>query len=604
MLFRKLGKFLRGNASAFNILLATTLGSILAWLPAFSAAPGFYLFLFVVALVFNANLFLLGLSFLLFLLLSLVLTPFTFQIGFMLMEGPLQGIFKLLINAPVTAWFGFEYYLTTGGFFLGLVLGILLGLIVNRLLRGYRRMMANLDEGSPRFKAVTSNFWFRSVAFVLFGGIKGKKSYRDMVESGSRGPRLRKAGILAAVGFAIILAVGSLFLNETILTEVVRSQAERLNGATVDLESFQLSATEGRVTMRGLAVANASDLQRNLFSADTLEADLGMAQLLSKRFVVSRLLIDGARSGEERRLPGSRVGPRPTADPEPDKETDETTIEDLLAAYPEWKQRLTRVKGWLDSANEAKRERRERTPSLRERLREEARQLGYGTLRADHLITGRPTFTLENLEIRQLRVDQLPDEVFHVQSAFLATQPHLLEEGPSVKVDSESGKIGFSFAGDGLSASAGANRFSFNFLDLSAESLREQMGRRADRLPLREGKIDISTTDAKLEGSDLDLVLKLDFRDAVLALDERNAVRVGQFSLPARVHGPINAPALSLDASALQSILSRALQDRARGLVEDTIRDQIGDRIKEEDIQQILPGGLDSLFRRSRSGDN
>ena len=80
-LLRKLGKLLRGNATAFQIISACMLGFIMAFAVSPEKAPGFYLLMFFLVLILNCNLILFGLS------LGLMLT----SLLYCLMEIHLSG---------------------------------------------------------------------------------------------------------------------------------------------------------------------------------------------------------------------------------------------------------------------------------------------------------------------------------------------------------------------------------------------------------------------------------------------------------------------------------------------------------------------------------
>ena len=71
--------------------------------------------LLTLVLVLNANLGVFGLVTLLAKALSLVLLPVSYRIGVFLLDGPLQGLFRALVNGRVFAWFGLDYYATVGG---------------------------------------------------------------------------------------------------------------------------------------------------------------------------------------------------------------------------------------------------------------------------------------------------------------------------------------------------------------------------------------------------------------------------------------------------------------------------------------------------------
>ena len=80
-------------------------------------------------LVLNANVFLAGLVAAAMKLVSIATAPIAFHLGVLLVDGPLQPVFRTLVNAPVTAWLGFDSYLAVGGLALGLFVGIGLGLV-------------------------------------------------------------------------------------------------------------------------------------------------------------------------------------------------------------------------------------------------------------------------------------------------------------------------------------------------------------------------------------------------------------------------------------------------------------------------------------------
>ena len=59
--------------------------------------------------VLNVNLFAAAKS------LALLLTPVSFAVGRFLLDGPTEGLFSAIVNAPALAYFDFDYYLVAGG---------------------------------------------------------------------------------------------------------------------------------------------------------------------------------------------------------------------------------------------------------------------------------------------------------------------------------------------------------------------------------------------------------------------------------------------------------------------------------------------------------
>lgn len=76
----------------------------------------------------------------------------------MLLDNVATGLFAKIINAPVLAFFGFEYYLTSGGLAVGIVIGILMGLIIYYLLKIYRYSMDKVDSNLSWFAKFKNSF--------------------------------------------------------------------------------------------------------------------------------------------------------------------------------------------------------------------------------------------------------------------------------------------------------------------------------------------------------------------------------------------------------------------------------------------------------------
>ncbi|MEM7673755.1 MAG: hypothetical protein AAF212_10475, partial [Verrucomicrobiota bacterium] len=198
-LFRKIGKLLRGNLTAFQILSATVLGGVMGFSAPPDVAPGLYIILFLLVLIFNCNLLLFALSASIGYILSLILTPLSLSIGKFLLAGPVSGLFAGIINAPVAAWFGWEYYVFAGALPLALLYGTVLGMAIDRILHGYRVKMANLEENSERFNKLIKNPLFKLTTFLFIGGFSGKKGFQETLEAGRKGLPIRLSGAVAVI---------------------------------------------------------------------------------------------------------------------------------------------------------------------------------------------------------------------------------------------------------------------------------------------------------------------------------------------------------------------------------------------------------------------
>ncbi len=285
LLTRKIGSFLRGNATRAQVFLAALLAGLLGFVPGFflpsdlgggfAQAPGLILSLLFLVLVLNANLGVFGLVTLLAKLTSLATMSLAFAIGRALMDGPLQPLFRALVNAPITAWFGLEYYATTGGIVLGLFFGTAIGLLFVRGLMTFRRYMAKVEENSAGYQKNAGKAWVRFFTWVLFGKGKGKKlTWQDLADSERRGRAVRIAGVVLVVGIGAGLWVFQSMYSTPLLTDTMRTQLTAANGATVDVGTVELDVATGALRIKDLAIADSTNLDTNVFTAGLLEASI------------------------------------------------------------------------------------------------------------------------------------------------------------------------------------------------------------------------------------------------------------------------------------------------------------------------------------------
>ncbi len=619
LITRKIGKLIRGKTTPFQIVLATTLGAMIGFVPGFGQAPGLLIALVLLLVVLNANLFLAMISAGVFKLVALAILPVSFHVGRVLLDGPTRPLFEWAINAPVLAFFGFEFYANTGGQLIAIVLGVASGLLLVKLLSDYRKRMSKLEQGSDRYKKLASNPFARFTTWLLLGKSKGKKSYEDLLKK-KVGLPIRPVGVALVL---VLLVVGFLargLLAEPILTRTAKHAMERANGATVDIESVSLNIRDGRVTVARLAMADAADLDKDLFRADTLEALVDTADLLRGRFAVDRVTVREAFSGRDRETPGVLIGrePRPDPDPGPGK-----TIEDYVKDAELWYDRLRQIERWLEKIGEKTDDEPtdpvgdEDRETLRERLERRAAELGYARVRADHLMQDAPKFIVREIEIDGLIIEAMPDEPVRLVARSLSTHPHLVDEAPTIDFRSINETLVFNAALREASRAGGANTLTFVRRGLSADQVsgmllpQDWTGGR----PLLEG----GTLDVSLDGGfglaggvRLDMPLNVDFHNTKLQLPQVGATDLNEMSLPLLVRGRISAPRISVEDDALVRALRQAGEQRAAELIgeqadritdeaERRIRDAVGEEAGER-LRGLLPGQRRERDRNDSGG--
>lgn len=562
LITRKLGKILRGKATATQVLLAATFGGMLGFVPGFflpgdlgggfAQAPGLILALVFLVLVLNANLAVFGVVTLVAKLLSLPLLGASFAVGRILLDGPLQGVFAALVNAPVFAWFGLEHYATTGGLALGLAFGVASGVLLWRGLRAFRGRMAAVEEGSERYQRWMAKRSTRVVAWLLFGGDgRGKLTYRELFERGGQGPPVRIVGIVVVVLLAVGLWIGHRTLAGPLARDALQGTLEALNGATADVAGVELDLAGGRVTVGGLAMADRARLDRDAFRAATLRFDLGTGDLLRKRFVIDEVVADGASHGLPRATPGRPVGTPPPPPPPPPGEG--KSLDEYLAEAEKWRARLEQASEWLrkltrvGEAQETEEERRARV----EREKRDA----ITRVRATHLLARAPLLLVRSFRCEGMTVDGQPDEVFDLRASNLSTDPALCPDPLAIEIASRSGRFKFRVGVEG-----GALTFDLQARDLEADALGAQLAV-GGSAPIRGGALDAVWSGRLVPGDGgftVDLPLQVTLRGTTLSLWGLQPTAVDRLVLPIGVRGPLTNPKITLDDRALADALVAA----------------------------------------------
>lgn len=597
MITRTFGKLFRGTATPFQMISACVLAAALGFMPGLIQAPGLIVVLVLLLIILNANLALAALVGVLAKLLSLLLMPASFAVGRALLDGPLRKFFATLINAPVFALFGFDYYATTGGLVVGLLVGLLIGVLVVKAVSAYRRKMAELEEGSERFKQYSSKWWVKLLTFIFIGGNKGKKTYQELLAIKVGNP-IRPLGVVFAVLTCVLLVVLRMFAAEPIVTAALQRGLERANGATVDIGGAELDLKGNRLTINSLAVADANNLDTDLFRAAKLEADVSGVNLLRKRLQLDRVQITDGSHGEARKSRGHIVGKPPEPSPETKPAGDVKTIDDYIKDAKLWKERLAQVRRWLEKISGPKDEKTtpgEDEETLPERLAREIREMGYARVRASHLVEGSPTFTITELIAQKVRVAGLPDETLDITGRNLSTHPGLLGKPPQIDIKSSRDTLGFAtYIGDVVPGQA-TNTLHFHYRGLPVDKVAGSL-KIGDTTPLQGGTIDLAASGdwRKAGGVTVNLPLEVVLHNTTISLGGK-PTKVETLALPIGLQGPLDNPRIKIDQKALTTALAKAGVAQAtaelKGKAQQKLDEQLGDKVPTE-AKGLLKGIL------------
>jgi uncharacterized protein (TIGR03546 family) len=612
MLTRSIGKILRGKATTVQLALACILGGAIGFLPGYADgavflhAPGLLITLFIAAVILNANLPLVAMVAGLSKLVSLAIMPVSFALGRFLLDGPTQPLLQAAINAPVLALFGFEYYATTGGLLLGLLFGVLLAVPVVITVGTFRARMARLEQGSEAFRRYTSKFWVKALAYIFFGGGKGKRTYGEL-SSKRFGNPIRPLGVVFALLLVGLAFIVNAMARDEIVMATLRRGLESANGATVDIERARLDLRGGSLVITGLAMADPQALDTDLFRAATLEADVSGRDLLRKRIAIDRVVAQDAYTGEPRAIPGRLIRRAPPTPREP-RQPGDRTLEDYLADAERWKDRLCQAQRWLDELEKHRGTGKDpagRTPAedketLRQRLAREVREKGYARVAATHLIEGAPAVLIRELIVDGLRSRPLPGhdgpEVLDVRAENLSTHPWLVSEPPRISVRSRSEALTFETLLTGLSAAGGDSTIALALAGLPADLVGRQLKVR-DPQPLQGGTLGLTANGTLDNGGRIHLPLDVTIRDTTIAVPRLGSAPVAILSLPVGVTGRLGDPRILWDQEAFADSLAKAGANELAGRVRAEASKAL-DKARAE-ATSLVEGRVDQLKEKA-----
>ena len=599
LIIRKIGKTLRGQAKPYQIVSAAILGTLIGFAPPFGNAPLYLLGVVTLLAILNANFFIATFTAGIAKLFALALMPLSFELGLVLVDGPLQGLFRTLINAPITALMGFDYYVTAGGTVIAFILGALIGFGYVKLISSFRKKMARVEADSEKYNDFVSKRGVRILMWVLFGG-KAKQSYAELTEQKKIGNPIRPLGVVFAVLLVALLFVVQQFFSGPLLTTLLKGQLEEFHGATVDVEGVELDLANGELTVDQLAMADPDNLDADLIRANQVKAKISTADLLRKRIVIDTIVIDDAVQGAKRDRPGVLIGKRP----KPSVPEDAKTFEDWFAEAKVWKERLDTFRHWLEklrgSSEEGAADEEEKG-----RLRRWADLYGHADVRAAHLVEGTPTVLVKDTKINKLRATWPNEETLDIHATNLSTHPALAPDKPRIAVKSSNNTFDMHIA---IAPRAKPELQSELKLTLRNQSIDETM---ADLDVGSDTAFSGGTWLAGVDGNwsdldGLDLPLTLILEDTNLALPGIEPTPIERMPIAFGITGPLDSPGLELDhkqlIQSLKENAGNAILNQYVGKASNELKGLISEELGGE-LGEGITGALGGLLGGDKKDD-
>ena len=591
---RKLGKLIRGGAGTWQIVSGCLLGVLIGMIPGFNMTVVIAILLL---LLLNANFGLAILGFLVGKALCLLLAPLTFQIGYVLIHGiGLEGAFRAMSEMPVVALMDLHYYCLIGGLPVALVVGCAMGWGIGRTIHMLRAGLKMGAERSERFKRLTGALPVRILLRVVFG--KQKKPLAEMLET--RHPLLRKSGvILCAVVVGLLLVFEFLFLDQ-VARAGIKSGLEAAVGAQVDVEGVDMSLFGGRMKIAGLQVTDPDRPTHNMVQIDQLTADVGISDLLARRFVIDLLVIGRTRTDVQRSSPGT-VFKRPEP---PKPKMPEITLGDYFEHAEKVVEYLRKLKDYLDERTES--QERKEEPVSKEDVKELAREQGYLSLSAAGVLAKRPRVTIRQIRIEDLRIGER--DGYLLEGKEISDRPELNEKPMLLAVSDKAGMEGLlklDFTRPGASHAVQ--------LVVPDVPIGEAI-RLSDRVPVNVKKAKVTIkAQGEFNSRTINLPVALEVSDmeagarpgrGALGLDPATTAKIFEkistLTIVAALEGPIATPRVRIDDKKLLESLKETLIAVGSKELAGAVNGRLGALVDKAPIKipsGLGPGGSGDLFK-------
>ena len=147
-------------------------------------------------------------------------------------------------------------------------------------------------------------YWTTTPLFIVYFNRNGRRRR----EPASRPPKtgwVRRRMILPVTVLVVVPALLGFLLVDAVLKELVESEASRLQGARVSIDSLRIGFLKGDLEIRGVRVAHHVNSGRNLVEIDRVYAHFLPEALLRRKILVEFVTVEGVHAGTPRQDTGT-----------------------------------------------------------------------------------------------------------------------------------------------------------------------------------------------------------------------------------------------------------------------------------------------------------
>lgn len=298
-IFNKIKSTIFSKLTPAQLLITSVLAFVFGFVPGVSYSPLLFVAVITLVIILRINIGVFVFIAIIAKALSFLLEIVSFSFGQFLLDGFTQPIFKAMVNTPVLAYAGFDYYLVAGGFVLAIILGVIFGLIIAKIYKKIIAKMSSIQSGTELYNKITKNFFVKVASWIFLGKNIAKVDWVEMQNRKFRQP-FRLTGIVLVALIIAALIYSPKLLETSMVSNIIKQQLTKANGATVDYQSLSLDFTKASLDIKGLGVADPKNLDKDRFYAENVSASLNISNLLTGQLTLKNVLVTSVSLDKQR----------------------------------------------------------------------------------------------------------------------------------------------------------------------------------------------------------------------------------------------------------------------------------------------------------------
>ncbi|WP_162902376.1 TIGR03546 family protein [Facilibium subflavum] len=582
--FKKIIATILGKATSGQLFLGCLFGVILGFIPGFSYSPLLSLLFIFLVLILNVNIGFVVIVFVISKILSFIIEPVSFYIGQLMIDGVMQPLIKWFVNTPVLAFAGFDYYLVTGAFVLSVILGIIFGIILVKLFAQFRQKMAKLQSDTVQYQKVVSKFWVKLFCWILFGKSVHKIDWNQLKDQRLKHP-FRISGIIIVLIIIGLLFLFQAFLQTQMVRNILQTQLTKLNGATVDFKHVKIDFTDAQLSIEGLGVADPDNLTQDRFYAKELTAKLNIKALLTKRLVLSKVVVNGVSTSHQRKekavlytkleespaLIDQKSTEQKIEQRTQQKEVNTYSVEKYIKntqKYRQYANDLYRIIQFISDKKQTSKGQEDRLET-----KQQVQSYGYANVQAQFLIDKTPILTIQKLDVTGIQIKD-SQRIFDLKAQNIATEPGLLNATTKINLTDRQNNIR-AYLVDYHQAEK-VNQFSMHLTNIPAKSLFDDIQFHKG-FALDANDMSLTTNGTwQMKNDEVNINLPIDLKLNQVIIKVNNVTKEFE-TLPLKINivGNLQNPLIQLSQSQLQDILLQAGVSEVKSQIKDKLKDKI-----------------------------